>query len=140
MKLLSVIQLILLLISTAGAQEKPLDPEALKAGIEVAEVHWSDHSSLHEGQAWFAVLIWNRSDKWIRYVEWDFILLDTVRDREYDHLKFKTDSIRVVPGDWQVLRKDIDFAKTPNYIEARVEIRMVRFDDGSEWVRPEKRH
>ena len=137
MKSLSVIQLTLLLISTAVAQErKPLDSVAYEAGIEVVKFNWGYPSWW--GNEWraFDVQIKNNTTKTIVYVQWDYVFTDTVRWYQTDRLHFITDDKKIKPGETKKLKKELEYSDQPSYVRPSVEIIEVRFNDGSVWNRP----
>jgi hypothetical protein len=67
-------------------------------------------------------------------VVWEYVFRDSVRDQEYDRLKFVTDDKEIKPGKEAKLTKRIEFAETPSYIKAQVFILRLDFTDDTSWT------
>jgi hypothetical protein len=119
---------------TVSAQKKSYD---LTPDVQVVEISFRDPEyTRFDSRAPFSIDVKNIGNKVIRAVNWDFILIDSIRgDREYDRFRFRTDDKKIRPGEKKRLTKRIDYHQIPNYIRARAMIMRLEFEDGSFWVR-----
>jgi hypothetical protein len=132
----------LLLITASGLpQTKIYDPESNSAGITVVKLDWNGSfyysRYVRSDTGEFTIHVKNTGSKTISAINWDFVLVDSVRgNRLYDHLSFRTDDKKIRPGETKKLTKDIDYHDPPDYVRAVVRITRVEYEDGSVWVRP----
>lgn len=137
--------LIGLLIPTIGAaQAKDYDGEAQSAGLAVVKLKWNGSfyysRYVYSDTGEFTVHIKNIGNKTVSAINWDFVLVDSVRGNSlYDHLSFRTDDKEIRPGETKKLIKHIDYPDTPDYVRASVRIIRVEYKDGSVWTRPPSR-
>ena len=139
--LLSALLMIAFCFAASAQKSKSYDTDAISAGIDVVNISWTDSGFTWDNdnpKGSFSIDVVNTGTKTITEVSWDFILVDKVRDHEYDHFKFKTGDKPIKPGQKKRLTKRIQFSTIPDYISAQARIMRVKYDDGSEWARPEK--
>src|SRR5262249_39948365 len=86
-----------------------------------------------KGSFWASAKIKNLGKKTITKVKWDFILFDLSLAREYDRFKFVTDDKPIEPGKTKRLVKNIEYYHVPKYVERRVRITTLEYQDGTRW-------
>lgn len=129
---------VLCLLFCFSAQEKAQSESPLK----IENISW--HGAPNDGTLWhnrgaFSIDVKYAGDKIITAVHWDFYLVDSVRDRLYDHFKFVTDDKKIPAGKKIRLTKRFDYpGSTPDYVTAMAKIRKIVYSDGSTWENPAK--
>src|SRR5215212_6104712 len=109
--------LITVLVPASVSQIKSYDHEAENAGVLVVKAGWSgadyDPGIFYTDRGSFTIHVKNTGSKTIAAVNWDFFLIDSVRDRLYDHLKFRTDNKKIKPGEIKKLIKTFEYRYDP---------------------------
>jgi hypothetical protein len=136
--------LLLVLLPVIGSAQADYDSEAQSAGLAVVKLKWNGSfyysRYVYSDTGEFTVHIKNIGNKTISAINWDFVLVDSVRGNSlYDHLSFRTDDKEIRPGETKKLAKHIDYHDPPDYVRASVSIMRVEYKDGSVWTRPPSR-
>jgi hypothetical protein len=93
-----------------------------------------------KGDSNFTIEVKNTGGKTITAIEWEYILPEMVSG--YDkgsHLKFRSDDIRLLPGEKKELAGSVHHYAdkfVANFRLDTLRILRVEYDDGSSWQRP----
>lgn len=123
--------------SSAATNPSPTPaPTVSNAPLVIEGISWRGAVWIlneYQTQGAFSIDVRNAGDKTITTVHWDFYLMDSVRQRVYDHFKFVTDDKQIEPGKKIRLTKRFDYHTTPSYARGRAVIRKLIYSDGSTW-------
>lgn len=126
-------------IDRMRAAQKEVQPSS---GVEITGISWRGAYCILgncENKGVFSIDVKNTGTKTVTVVHWDFYLVDSVRQRVYDHFTFVTSDKKIAPGAKPIrLTKRFDYHDTPDYLRARAVVVKIIYSDGSAWSASER--